>query len=89
MANEPTDDESVVCSECLAEPCDGEDGAPDLSGWETEGEFGARCPECCATSEAVGSSEGIAGVAEAAAVEEKAPGPAAKPKRHARKKKGV
>lgn len=60
--------EPVVCSECAAEADPAVDPA-DLcnEGWDTEGEFGARCPECVAANSEIGHAVGIKAAAEVAA----------------------
>jgi hypothetical protein len=60
--------DDIVCTGCGAEPGDELGNAEGnlnyallLNGWELEGEFGERCPECVAEARASGA-EGTAGL---------------------------
>ena len=67
---------TVICSECGAE-ADPQRDQEDLpnEGWDLDGEFGARCPECVSLRSPIAQEneglDGVAAVVEAA--EKKAP----------------
>lgn len=55
--------EPIVCVECNAEPAE-ENGQLVTDGWDLEGEFGERCPECRVLNQAIGGSQGAGAIAE-------------------------
>jgi len=64
------EEETVCCCSCLAEPCEGEDGQLDMTGWDTEAEYGLTCPECVVEQRGPRDGEpGLDGFAEAVGAE--------------------
>jgi hypothetical protein len=54
--------DEIICTECGAEPEEGEHTRASLTGagWELDGEFGEKCPECVAEARKI--SAGTAGL---------------------------
>lgn len=57
-------DEPIVCIECCAEPATNPDGSLILDGWDLNGEFGERCPECRLFNQPIGGSQGASAIAD-------------------------
>lgn len=52
-----------MCVECGAEPAE-ENGELILDGWDLNGEFGERCPECRVMYQPIGGSQGAGAIAD-------------------------
>lgn len=59
--------DDVVCAECGAEPVEPNQtrSQMELEGWDFNGEFGERCPECVGLSTPMEGDAGLDAIAEA------------------------